>query len=314
MRVAKYAEAPWRRFGNNRGTSTENPDDLPEDQKPGVRYRSLFKGRPGVPGNFEMVVLYTPSDDSGRHFPRHHHNFDQLRYTISGNPEWAPGHPCPPGSIVYTPAGTYYGPYDRHAGEEQLHVQFEGANGAPFVDYETLLAAQMTLAQKGTFEKGIYSWLDEKGQRHSVDGHQASIEYATGRPEEFPGPRFSASIQMDPAAFGWSEVQAGVRLKQLASLTERETRVAMLSLCGAAYRATAEDQVTLLFVTEGSGQADGQRIEKRDGILLDKGDEGVVSTDDRLELLLLALPKLPAGGEPLPALTARHRTPALSRR
>jgi hypothetical protein len=294
MQVSKYTEAPWRRFGNNRGTSTENPDDLPEEQKPGVRYRPLFKGTPGVPGNFEMVVLFTPSADSGRHFPRHRHNFDQLRYTINGNPEWAPGHPTPPGSLVYTPAGTYYGPYDRHAGEEQLHVQFEGANGAPFVDYDTLLQAQMTLAKRGTFEKGVYTWEDEQGQRHSVDGHQASIEYATGRPEEFPAPRFPASIQMDPDSFSWTELEPGLRFKQLASFTERETRLAVIELSGhVSYRISSAEQTTLLFVTEGEGETAGRQIEKRDGLILYMGEEGIVSTTTSLELLLLALPKLP---------------------
>jgi hypothetical protein len=297
MRVARYSEVPWTRSIGLRGGGNYEDPSIPDDEKPGSRYKRYFKGTPGVPGHFEAVILAgkwseTSDAGTGRSYPRHRHNFDQLRYTISGSPEIMPGHPCPAGSLVYTAAGTYYGPYDRHAGEMQLHVQFEGANGAPFVDYDALIEARDRLVRKGRFESGQYFWTDENGQERSMDGHQAGMEAATGQKEEFPAPRYTSSIQMDPANFNWEEVQPGVKLKELAAFTERETLLVMLRLEGnVSHTISSPDRVTLMLVTSGAGAADGQAVEERDGLMLAKDEHGVVSTTSQLELLLLGLPK-----------------------
>lgn len=291
MRVSKYAELPWCRFGGLRGRKP-GEDELPEEKRPGGKYKPLFKGTPGEPGNFEMVVLEVPSV-GGRYFPRHHHDFDQIRYTIAGNPAWAPGHATPPGSIVYIPAGTWYGPYDREASEETLHLQFEGANGAPFVDYDSLVVAQKELAKKGTFEKGAYSWVDENGKRHNMDGHEAAIEFLTGHKVQFPAPRFLSPVEIHPTSFTWIDVAPGVQIKDLGTFTERRTRLAMISLEGSSsFAVSSPEQRTLLFATAGSGAAGGETIEGKDGVMLELGDEAVISTSSHLELLLIGLPTL----------------------
>jgi hypothetical protein len=313
VRIAKYVDQPWKRFANNRGSDRpDDSDNVPDNQLPGVRYRRLFTGVTGQPGNYEAVILWTPTEDAGRHFPRHRHDFDQLRYTIAGNPLMGPDQPTPPGHIAYTPAGTFYGPYDRHAGEIQIHVQFEGANRAPFVDYDTLVEANLELAKRGTFEKGVYTWIDDNGRRHNMDGNQAAVEQATGRKVEFPAPRFPASVQMDPTSFNWIQLQPGVQQKELGRFTEAETRVAMLRLeSGATYQFTSPDQRTLLFVVSGAGTADGEAIEERDGLFAEVGDGGVLSTSGHLELLLLGLPKQPAIQPQRTSGVHETRTPSL---
>ena len=292
MKVTKYAEQPWiRSIGSRTGGNVEW-DKLPEDKKPGGRMRQLFKGTPGQPGNFEMVVSWSAPTEQVRHYPRHRHDFDQLRMTLAGNPCWTPGNVTPLGCIVYMAAGTYYGPYDRQEKDEQLHIQFEGANGAPFVSYDELRAARDTLAKRGTFEKGMYHWVDEKGERHSMDGHEANAEFATGRKVEYPAPRFATPITMDPNSFSWQDVAPGVRYKELACLTERETRIAMLRLEGrTSYAIPSAEQTRLMFVVSGEGTAEGQCLEPRDGLMLAEGESGTVSTTDQLELFVLGLPK-----------------------
>jgi hypothetical protein len=288
MRVAKYSELPWDHFA---GVRASGNGDSSGKQPQGSGFKRLFQGEAGQPGNFEMVVLLT-GESSGHHFPRHRHDFDQLRWTLAGSPEWTPGRPTPTGTLVYTPAGTYYGPYDRHAGDEQLHVQFEGANGAPFVHYDMFLQARAELAQKGTFDRGVYSWTDERGQRHNKDAHEAAQEHITGRPVDFPPARFTTQIDIIPDSFTWLELAPGVSFKELGRFGERDTRIAMLKLEGnASYRVTSPEQVALLFVTEGAGEADGTPVEKRDGMMLTKGDQGLISTTGQIEILLLGLPK-----------------------
>jgi hypothetical protein len=293
MRVATYEEIPWTRSHGLRGG---NPKEQVADAKTGnSMHRRLFKGTPGKPGNFEMIVIWTQYSDSGsgRFFPRHRHPFDQLRLTLAGTPEWTPGVQTPPGSINYIPAGTWYGPYERHGGHQQLHIQFAGANGALFVDYDALIEARDALAAKGKFENGLYTWVDDNGQTQSMDGHEAGLQYASGQKQEYPPARFASPINMDPTSFAWVEVEPGVKVKELGSFTERGTRIAMLAIGdGASYRLTSPEQTTMLFVTSGTGQADGQSVREHDSMMLDQGEGGVFSSQTRLELMLLGLPKL----------------------
>ena len=287
MRVANYAEANFVRGIGSRGGGSSDYNQQPP------MTRELLKGTPGQPGNFEMVVSTSGLDGIERFYPRHRHDFDQLRMALSGTVHWTPGNSTPPGCITYFPAGCYYGPYGRQE-EEHLHIQFEGPNREPFIDYDSLRAARDALAKKGSFEGGAYVWTDEKGKVHKQDGHEANAEYASGKKVKYPRPRFSAPITLDPRSFDWLEVEPGVRLKNLATLTERETRISMVRLDAASYRLSVPEQRSVLFVTEGSGTAGGQAIEPRDGILLEPGEEGLFATTTSLELLLLAFPKQPA--------------------
>jgi hypothetical protein len=290
MRVARYSELPWRRWAGVRRNEAGDEDTI-SMEKPHSGYKRLFQGTAGEPGNFEMVIS-SGDGTGGSHMPRHRHDFDQLRYPLVGTPEWSPGHVTPPGTVAYFPAGTHYGPYDRYTGEH-LHIQFEGANGAPFLHYERLVEARQELAKRGTFEKGVYSWLDDKGVRHNMDAHEAAIELITGGKLSFPSPRFSSQIDMNPENFAWLDAGPGIQIKELARFTEREARIGMLRLEGSAsHRLESASQRTLLFVTSGVGTADGEPIEERDAIALEKDEQGLIATTSRIELLLLALPKL----------------------
>jgi len=155
MRVAKYDDIPWIPFpdlrGGPKGATVENRDTL---------YRTLLKGEPSSLGNFEAAVY---SYKSPKAYPRHRHDFDQIRYTLAGVSPWAPGQITPVGSLAYFPAGTYYGPYERQPGLEIFFIQFQGAGCPIFVDYDSLTVAHDHLAKKGAFEAGVYTWIDEEG-------------------------------------------------------------------------------------------------------------------------------------------------------
>jgi hypothetical protein len=106
MQVAKYAEIEWTRTVGSRGGGSKRYDELPADKRPGNRFKRLFKGVPGEPGNFEVSVTKTIRSEEVKHYPRHHHIFEQLRMTLVGTPEWTPRSPTPPGWVIYVGAGT----------------------------------------------------------------------------------------------------------------------------------------------------------------------------------------------------------------
>ena len=290
MRIARFAEVPWLPHDDYR-TAGKTVEELErEGKQPRSLRKVLFKGTPGQTGNFEMLIS---SYRTPKYYPRHRHNIDQLRYTLKGTSSWGPEVGTPEGSLLYVPAGTWYGLYTRDAGLELMSVQFEEANGAPFVDTDTLFEAQRELAAKGSFEKGVYTWTDESGKRHSLEASRAGWEQVTGQKEEYPPARFSVPIEMNPDNFSWLDIERGVQIKELGTFTERETRLAMLGLdVRASYRLASPGQTTLLFVTAGSGTVDGEGVGRLDGIMLDPGDSATLATGDRLELLLMGLPKL----------------------
>ena len=75
MQIAKYDEIPWAVSPGTRGGGSMTSDNISKGQE-GFKYRRLFTGAPGEPGNFEMVALRTESKDNPKHYPRHRHAFD----------------------------------------------------------------------------------------------------------------------------------------------------------------------------------------------------------------------------------------------
>jgi hypothetical protein len=293
MQVAKYEEIPWSFSPGTRGGGKTTSDKMAKGQE-GFKYRRLFTGSIGEPGNFEMVVLRTDATEDLKHYPRHKHAFDQVRLTLAGKPDWSPGSITPEGWVIYMGAGTYYGPYDRQGGHEQLHIQFEGAGCPPFLNYEELARARDELTKKGTFEKGVFTWYDEKGQRHNKDGHAATVEHATGVPLVIPPARFADPINMNPESYDWIEVAPDVQRKELGSFTEAETRVSFLKVeSGASYTFPRVDQRTLMFVRYGTGTIDGKALSERDGVMLEAGESGsVLKATSTIEFFILGMPKL----------------------
>src|SRR2546430_311521 len=81
MRATRCAEIPWLPHDDYRTAGTTVDELEREGKQPRSLRKVLFKGTPGQPGNFEMLVssYRTPKD-----YPRRRHNFDQLRYTLKG--------------------------------------------------------------------------------------------------------------------------------------------------------------------------------------------------------------------------------------
>jgi hypothetical protein len=293
MQLAKYDEIAWVVSAGTRGGGNKTSEQLAKGEE-GFKYKRLFTGRVGEPGNFEMVVLRTEAAANLRHFPRHRHAFEQVRLTLAGKPDWTPGSVTPEGWVIYVGAGTYYGPYDRQGGHEQLHIQFQGAGCPPFLNYEEMAVARDALAKKGSFEKGVFTWVDERGQRHNKDGHAATVEHATGMALVMPAPRIADPVNMNPEACAWVQVAPGVQRKELGSFTEAETRIGFLRLeKGASYELPRARQRTLFFVCSGTGSAGRKAISERDGIMLDEGESGVqLTATTELQLFMMDLPKL----------------------
>lgn len=291
MHIAKYDEIPWSISPGTRGGGKKTSEQMSKGEE-GFKYKRLFTGAPGKPGNFEMVVLRTESTEDLKHYPRHRHAFEQVRLTLAGKPDWTPGSVTPEGWVIYMGAGTYYGPYERQGGHEQLHLQFQGIGCPPFLNYEEMKAARDALTKKGSFDKGVFTWIDEHGKRHNKDGHAAAVEHATGKPLVVPPARYADPVNMNPDAYQWVEIANGVQRKELGCFTEAETRLGFLRIAqGAVFTLPRAEQRLLFFVCSGTGSVNGRALSERDGIMIDAGESGVVLTGP-LMLFLAGLPKV----------------------
>jgi hypothetical protein len=160
----------------------------------------LLQGQEGRPNNYRVALTRAETEWAA---PRHRHNFDQIRFPISGEFVYSKGTSLPAGWIGYFPEGAYYGPQLRQPGLQMLVIQFGGASGGGFLSRNQRKAARDALASKGTFKNGAFNYVDEQGKRHNQDAFEACWENATGRELTYPEPRYDGQIKINPTNFDW---------------------------------------------------------------------------------------------------------------
>ncbi len=260
------------------------------------RSRRLLAGEPGTPGNFSLQLSHTPDTYFS---PRHRHNFDQVRYQLEGEFDFASDGVMKPGSVAYFPEGTFYGPQSSGASSLTLVLQFGGASGNGYISAEQYEQAAAELAKLGSFERGIFIERKADGRRSNKDAYEAVWERVHKRPLVNPPERYLHPVFMMPDHFGWLPVegQAGAFCKSLGEFSERGTRIAFYRLDpGATLRLAAH---SIYFSVQGAGRIGEQEFGERATIHTiaaenaGPGDSGpvCVSSGKGLELFHIGLPR-----------------------
>jgi hypothetical protein len=276
-----------------------------------MRARTLEESPSGIPGlregRFESKILMAGDDNSKDNYtlaytttvggylvPRHHHNFDQVRYFLEGETVFGK-YTLRKGWVSYFAEGVYYGPQSRSDGSSSLELQFGGSTGYGYLSRPQQRAARLELEKRGVFEKGAYTWLDENKQRHNKDAFEAVFEEASGQKCVYPSPRYEDIIVMNPENYQWIEdpQSPGVYHKWLGSFGERGTRVGFIRLdAGATFTGGKHDARETMAVTRGQVTHDGRLyplysafgFEPKEGQILLKASE-------ETEFFCLQLPK-----------------------
>ncbi|MGA3295043.1 MAG: hypothetical protein ABSE45_13795 [Candidatus Acidiferrales bacterium] len=251
-----------------------------------LRTRRLLVGEPGTPGNFSLQLSSTPTYSS----PRHRHNFDQVRYQLEGDFDFATDGAMKPGFVAYFPEGTYYGPQSGPTPSTTLVLQFGGASGSGYISAEEYERAAAELAKHGTFAKGVYTRLKPDGGKISKDAYEAVWEQVNGRPLVYPGERYLRPVFMDPESFDWTPLadQPGVGCKFLGEFSERHTRIALYQLRpGATLRL---DDNSIYFVIKGSGAVGAQAFQQHGTIHVGEEEKATAIASAPAELLHIGLP------------------------
>ena len=89
-------------------------------------FRNLMEGTSGTIDNFQLSMGRNDKDFVS---PRHRHNFEQFRFQLEGDLNFARDGIMTPGMVGYFPEGTSYGPQTSEATATTFVLQFGGSSG-----------------------------------------------------------------------------------------------------------------------------------------------------------------------------------------
>ena len=196
-------------------------------------YRNLMEGTAGTIDNFQLSMGRNDKDFVS---PRHRHNFEQFRFQLEGDLNFARDGIMTPGMVGYFPEGTSYGPQTSEATATTFVLQFGGSSGQGYLSRKEVKQSMDALRATGTFDGGVYRCNEGEPGKRNMDGFQAIWEQANGRPLQFPKPRYDKPVMMDQAGYEWVPLadQPGVSEKLLGVFTERRSEAGLFRLNAAA--------------------------------------------------------------------------------
>ncbi|MGH7091546.1 MAG: hypothetical protein ACREFQ_21860 [Stellaceae bacterium] len=277
MKIVQGEELHWARGLEHRGGT--------------FHFRNLMEGEPGTIDNFQLSMGRVGGDF---YSPRHRHNFEQVRFQLAGEVDFARDGKLKEGMIGYFPEGMFYGPQSQDPETAPLTVvlQMGGASGSGYLSRAEVKAGMAALQSQGEFKDGVFRRRGDVPGKRNVDGYQAIWEYVNERPMTYPRPRYSRPFMMDPANYEWMPLAAhpGVEEKFLGVFTERRTTVRFLKLDPGA-RFTGEGR-SLIFVIEGEGDVAETKLQAFTTASLDRAERAEFAARSGVRMLELGLPDL----------------------
>jgi hypothetical protein len=218
--------------------------------------------------------------------PRHHHNFQQVRYVLDGEHNYAPRKQLPAGWVGYFPAGAYYGP-QRDEGDTVLYLQF----GDGYVTEDQQQVALAEMSKTGTFNNGVYSTVDpESGKKKNKDASQAVYEFVHKRPLVYPEPRYQEPIPINPDAFGWQPFAKELSHKLLGKFTENEVTVSILRWDAKSSCTLPASESQFVFTLEEGVRIDGQSRPAQTAVWSQHGEILELDGAAGAEVFVIAVP------------------------
>ena len=274
MKIVQGDQLEWTRGLEHRGGT--------------FHYRNLMEGTPGTIDNFQLSMGRNDKDFVS---PRHRHNFDQFRFQLEGDLNFARDGKMTPGMVGFFPEGGSYGPQTSEATAMTIVLQFGGASGSGYLSRKEVRQGMEELKQFGSFEGGVYRRNEDVPGKRNVDGYQAIWEHVNGRGLEYPKPRYPGPVMMDESHFEWvPSATPGVAQKLLGVFTERRAQAAFVRLePGATLKASGR---SIYVCRTGGGRVDNEPLRPFTTVFLDHGEEASFTADQETELLHLGLPDL----------------------
>jgi hypothetical protein len=221
----------------------------------------LLSGEEDAPNNYRLSVSLGGAVGEPTNSPRHRHIFDQVRYLMKGEYSVGVDQVMTEGQIGYFPESVFYGPQLLQPDLQILTLQCGGPGGIGYPSLEQRRKGYEALMQRdGTIEGGRWTWLDENGDRHNKDAHEALDEEVYGHKITYAPPRYDSLILMNPDNYSWVKDPntPGVARKIVGTFTERAVRIGFIELdTGAELAFGTEPSPEVLFLKEGRISCNG---------------------------------------------------------
>jgi hypothetical protein len=277
MKIVQGEELQWQRGLEHRG---------------GIfHFRNLMEGEPGTIDNFQLSL--------GRlggafYSPRHHHNFEQIRFQLEGELDFARDGKMKTGMVGYFPEGAFYGPQSQDPEGTPMTVvlQMGGASGSGYLSRKEVKAGMDALQSEGEFKDGVFRRFPDTAGKRNVDGYQAIWEHVNQRPMIYPKPRYSRPFMMDPGTYEWVAIDGapGVAEKLLGVFTERRSTARIVRLDpGVRHELGGR---SLYFAVSGQGTVGTEPLQRLTTIYLQRGETVAVTAQGPVELLHYGMPDL----------------------
>ena len=263
-------------------------------------FRNLMEGTPGTIDNFQLSMGRNDKDFVS---PRHRHNFEQFRFQLEGDLNFARDGIMTPGMLGYFPEGTSYGPQTSESTAITFVLQFGGSSGQGYLSRKEVKQGMEALHATGTFDGGVFRRKAGEPGKRNMDGFQAIWEHVNGRPLQFPKPRYDKPVMMDQAGYEWVPVadQPGVSEKLLGVFTERRSEAGLFKLDPRATLKGTGRSVYLAY--RGQGRVGNEPLRPLTTVFLERGEHATFTAEQETELLHFGLPDL-RGLETRPSYTA----------
>lgn len=280
MKIVQGDELDWVRGLQHRGGT--------------FHYRNLMEGTPGTIDNFQLSMGRNDKDFVS---PRHRHNFDQFRFQLEGDLDFARDGKMTPGMVGYFPEGASYGPQTSEATAMTIVLQFGGSSGSGYLSRGEVQQGMAELKQFGTFEGGVYRRNAGVPGKRNLDGYQAIWEHVNERPLAYPKPRYPAPVMMDSADFQWVATgHPGVSEKLLGAFTERRAQAGFFKVDAGATMPLSGRAIYVLI--SGDGHIGSEPARRFTTLFLDHGEETTLEAEQECEVLHLGLPDLRGMAQP----------------
>jgi hypothetical protein len=275
MKIVQGDEIAWVRGLEHRGGT--------------FHFRNLMEGTPGTLDNFQLSMGRNDKDFVS---PRHRHNFEQFRFQLEGDLDFARDGRMTPGMVGFFPEGAHYGPQTSEDTATTIVLQFGGASGSGYLSRKEVKQGMDELKAFGSFEGGVFRRNEGVAGKRNMDGYEAIWSHVNGRPLEYPKPRYPGPIMMDGGHFGWVAMpdSPGVSEKLIGVFTERRAEAVFYKLDpGATLRASGRG---IYVAYAGEGRVVDEPLRPFTTLFLEHGEEAAITATTEVELIHFGLPDL----------------------
>ncbi|MEV8517651.1 hypothetical protein [Dactylosporangium sp. NPDC051484] len=270
MHVTDTEQLEWRTVAVNARTGEVQNKYIREGEiLPGVGYASDCYNYVGGANPFTA--------------PRHRHDFEQIRISMTGDQDFGNGQVTEEGWIAYFPAAAYYGP-EFINGASIFQIQWSDH----WVSRSLHESTYAELSKTGRFEGGKYVTVGPDGEEHTRDALNAIWEHVYKRPSSFPPARYPQPVLMNPDAFEYQRLDDAISTKVLGRFTERDITITKIRWDETAAWTLSADRTYCVFTTTGDIVVGDQEYGSHTVVWSDWGDADQIVGQRGAEALCIA--------------------------